>query len=55
MEKLEAFIRTEKTDSTLSALDAIGIQATFCESKGNGKKYKLSYGRGVVGTTNMPY
>jgi nitrogen regulatory protein PII len=51
MKKIEAFITTEKTDSTLSALDAIAIQATFYESKGKGKKYKLSYGRGVAGTT----
>lgn len=55
MEKIEAFKRTEKTDSTLSALDAIGIQAAFYESKGKGEKYKLSYGRGVAGTTNMSY
>ena len=58
MKKIEAFITTEKPDSTLSALDAIGIQATFYESNGMGKgeKYKLSYGRGVVaGTTKMPH
>jgi nitrogen regulatory protein PII len=57
MKKIEPFITTEKTDSTLSALDAIGIQATFYESKdmGKGEKYKLSYGRGVAGTTKMPY
>jgi nitrogen regulatory protein PII len=49
MKKIEAFITTEKPDSTLSALDAIGIQVTFYE------KYKLSYGRGVAGTTKMPH
>jgi nitrogen regulatory protein PII len=54
MKKIEAFITTEKTDSTLLALYPIGIQATFYESKGKGEKYKLSYGRGVAGTTKMP-
>jgi hypothetical protein len=55
MKKINAFITTEKTDSALSALDTVGIQAALYESKGKGEKYKLSYGRGVAGTTNMPY
>ena len=57
MKKIEPFITTEKTESTLSALDAIGIQATFYESNGmaKGEKNKLSYGRGVAGTTKMPH
>jgi nitrogen regulatory protein PII len=57
MKKIEAFITTEKPDSALSALDAIGMQATFYESNGMGKgeKYKLSYGRGEAGTTKMPH
>ena len=35
---------TEKTDSVLSVLDPIGMQATFYEFEGmrKGKKYKLS-------------
>ena len=37
MKKIEAFITTEKPDSALSALDAIGMQATFYESNGMGK------------------
>ncbi len=47
---------TEKTDSVLSVLDSIRMQATFYEFEGmrKGKKYKLSYGRGD-GTTKMPY
>jgi nitrogen regulatory protein PII len=36
MKKIKAFITTKKTDLTLSALDAIDIQATFYESKGKG-------------------
>jgi nitrogen regulatory protein PII len=55
MKKIKAFITTEKTDSASSALDAVGIQAALYESKGKSGKYKLSYGRGVAGTTNMPY
>ena len=44
MKKIEAFITTEKPDSALSALDAIGMQATFSEFQGirKGEKYKLS-------------
>jgi hypothetical protein len=34
MKKIKAFITTEKTDSALSALGAVGIQAAFYESKG---------------------
>lgn len=47
---------TEKTDSVLSVLDSIRMQATFYEFENmrKGKKYKLSYGRGD-GTTKMPY
>jgi nitrogen regulatory protein PII len=37
MKKIEAFITTEKPDSALSALNVIGMQATFFESNGMGK------------------
>ena len=42
--KIKAFMTTEKTDSVLSFLDPIRMQATFYEFEGmrKGKKYKLS-------------
>ena len=54
--RIEAIIPSEKTDSVLSALEAMNIQATFYESKGMGKgeKYMISYGKGGR-TTKMPY
>src|ERR671910_1972779 len=54
--RIEAIIPSEKTDSVLSALEAMNIQATFYESKGMGKgeKYMISYGKGGK-TTKMPY
>src|SRR5215203_5487462 len=54
--RIEAIIPSEKTDSVLSALKAMNIQATFYESKGMGKgeKYMISYGKGGK-TTKMPY
>ena len=54
--RIEAIIPSEKTDSVLSALEAMNIQATFYESKGMGKgeKYLISYGKGGR-TTKMPY
>jgi nitrogen regulatory protein PII len=54
--RVEAFIPSEKTDSVLSALESINVQATFYESKGMGKgeKYLISYGKGGK-TTKMPY
>src|SRR5919106_1389446 len=54
--RIEAIIPSEKTDSVLSALEAMNIQATFHESKGMGKgeKYMISYGKGGK-TTKMPY
>ncbi len=47
---------TEKTDSVLSTLESMNVQATFYESKGMGKgeKYLISYGKGGK-TTKMPY
>src|ERR671914_807917 len=55
-ERIEAIIPSEKTDSVLSALESMNIQATFYESKGMGKgeKYMISYGKGGK-TTKMPY
>ena len=46
--RIEAIIPSEKTDSVLSALESMNIQATFYESKGMGKgeKYLISYGKG---------
>ena len=54
--RIEAIIPSEKTDSVLSALESMNIQATFYESKGMGKgeKYMISYGKGGR-TTKMPY
>lgn len=56
MKRVEAFILSEKTDSVLSTLEALNIQATFYGSKGMGKgeKYMVSYGRGA-GTTKTSY
>ena len=50
--RIEAIIPSEKTDSVLSTLESMNIQATFYESKGMGKgeKYMISYGKG--GKTN---
>ncbi|HEY9386867.1 MAG TPA: hypothetical protein VIP70_07490, partial [Nitrososphaeraceae archaeon] len=46
--RIEAIIPSEKTDSVLSMLQSMNIQATFYESKGMGKgeKYMISYGKG---------
>lgn len=54
--RIEAIIPSEKTDSVLSTLESMSIQATFYESKGIGKgeKYMISYGKGGR-TTKMPY
>lgn len=54
--RIEAIIPSEKTDSVLSTLESMNIQATFYESKGIGKgeKYMISYGKGGR-TTKMPY
>jgi nitrogen regulatory protein PII len=54
--RIEAIIPSEKTDSVLSTLESMNIQATFYESKGIGKgeKYMISYGKGGK-TTKMPY
>jgi nitrogen regulatory protein PII len=56
MKRIEAFIASEKTPYVLSALDTIGLQATFYESKGMGKgeKYTVSYGKGS-GIQRMAY
>src|SRR5919198_4921768 len=56
MKRIEAFIASEKTPYVLSALETLGLQATFYESKGMGKgeKYTLSYGKGS-GTQRMAY
>jgi nitrogen regulatory protein PII len=54
--RIEAFIREEKEDDVLAALNKLGIPATFYESKGIGKgeKYQIRYGRrGDIST--MPY
>lgn len=54
--RIEAFIREEKQDEVLAALNKLGIPATFYESKGIGKgeKYQIRYGRhGDILT--MPY
>ena len=37
MKRIEAFIASEKTPYVLSALETLGLQATFYESKGMGK------------------
>jgi nitrogen regulatory protein PII len=54
--RVEAIIPSEKTDSVLSTLESMNIQATFYESKGMGKgeKYMISYGKGGR-TIKMPY
>jgi nitrogen regulatory protein PII len=54
--RIEAIIPSEKTDSVLSTLESMNMQATFYESKGMGKgeKYMISYGKGGK-TTKMPY
>ena len=54
--RIEAFIISEKIDSVLSSLEALNLQATFCESRGMGKgeKEMLRSGRGT-GTIKMPY
>ena len=56
MKRIEAFIASEKTPYVLSALETLGLQATFYESKGMGKgeKYTVSYGKGS-GTQRMAY
>jgi nitrogen regulatory protein PII len=56
IKRIEAFIASEKTSAVLSALDDLGFQATFYESKGMGKgeKYTISYGKGG-GTQRMAY
>jgi nitrogen regulatory protein PII len=56
MKRIEAFIASEKTPYVLSALENLGLQATFYESKGMGKgeKYTVSYGKGS-GTQKMAY
>ena len=56
MKRIEAFIAHEKTHNVLSALEGLGLQATFYESKGMGKgeKYSVSYGKGS-GTMKMAY
>jgi nitrogen regulatory protein PII len=56
MKRIEAFIASEKTPYVLSALENLGLQATFYESKGMGKgeKYTVSYGKGS-GTQRMAY
>jgi hypothetical protein len=48
IKRIEAFIASEKTPYVLSALDDLGLQATFFDSKGMGKgeKYTVSYGKG---------
>jgi nitrogen regulatory protein PII len=54
--RIEAIIPSEKTDSVLTVLESMNIQATFYESKGmgRGEKYTISYGKGGK-TTKMPY
>ncbi|MFL6508488.1 MAG: P-II family nitrogen regulator [Nitrososphaeraceae archaeon] len=56
MKRIEAFIASEKTPYVLSAIENLGLQATFYESKGMGKgeKYTVSYGKGS-GTQRMAY
>jgi nitrogen regulatory protein PII len=45
--RVEAFIREEKENEVLAALNKLGVPATFYESKGIGKgeKYQIRYGR----------
>lgn len=56
MKRVEAFILSEKTNSVLSTLETLNLQATFYGSKGMGKgeKYMISYGMGA-GTTKTSY
>src|ERR687884_197752 len=56
MKRIEAFIASEKTPYVLSALETLGLQATFYESKGMGKgeKYTVSSGKGS-GIQKMAY
>jgi nitrogen regulatory protein PII len=56
MKRIEAFIASEKTPYVLSAIENLGLQATFYESKGMGKgeKYTVSSGKGS-GTQKMAY
>ena len=56
MKRIEAFIASEKTPYVLSALDTLGLQATFYESKGmgRGEKPTVGYGKGS-GTQKMAY
>jgi nitrogen regulatory protein PII len=56
MKRIEAFIASEKTPYVLTALENLGLQATFYESKGMGKgeKYTVSSGKGS-GTQKMAY
>jgi len=56
MKRVEAFILSEKTNSVLSTLESLNLQATFYGSKGMGKgeKYMISYGMGA-GTTKTSY
>jgi nitrogen regulatory protein PII len=57
MKRVEAFILSQKkTNSVLSTLETMNLQATFYGSKGMGKgeKYMISYGIGA-GTTKTSY
>ncbi|MEO9320798.1 MAG: P-II family nitrogen regulator [Nitrososphaera sp.] len=56
MKRIEAVIRSEKLDSTVTALQKIGIPATIYEAKGVGKgeKYTIKYGLGT-GSAKMLY
>jgi|ERR1051326_451300 nitrogen regulatory protein P-II 1 len=56
MKRIEAIIRSEKLDPTVTALQKMGVPATIYESKGIGKgdKYTISYGKGM-GTAKMLY
>ena len=55
--RIEAYIKVEKLNAVMRALQAKKISAIFYHSKGIGKgeKYRLSYGRGAGGTTEMAY
>lgn len=56
MKRIEAIIRSEKLDATITALQKLGIPATIYESKGVGKgeKYTIKYGLGT-GSAKMLY
>jgi nitrogen regulatory protein PII len=45
--RIEAFIREEKENEVLAALNKLGIPATFYDSRGIGKgeKFQIRYGR----------